>query len=80
MLLALDVGNTTTTLAPVLGGEPGTSRSAATRPAATADELELLIEGLLGLDGQSLAGVEEIVAASVVPAISAVSSGNMEPL
>jgi len=71
MLVALDVGNTNITLGMPRDGQLGTSRRAATRPAATGDELELLLDGLLGLDGSGLAEVDEIVLASVVPALTA---------
>jgi len=70
MLLALDVGNTNLTCALVRDGALGAARRAQTRAAASADELELLLDGLLGLDGAGLADVDEIVLASVVPALS----------
>jgi type III pantothenate kinase len=71
MLLALDVGNTTMTLAPIVDGQPADARRAATRSGLTADELELQLDGLLKLDGHSLDEVDEIVAACVVPAVAA---------
>ncbi len=71
MLLALDVGNTNITVGIIRGGEVSASRRAATRPTATADELELMLAGLLHLDGEALDRVDEIVLASVVPAVSA---------
>ncbi len=46
------------------------SRRAATRAASTADELEVLLDGLLRLDGASLADVTGISLASVVPALT----------
>ena len=46
------------------------SRRAATRPVATADELEVLLDGLLRLDGASLSDVTGISLASVVPALT----------
>jgi type III pantothenate kinase len=67
MLLAVDVGNTNITIGLVRLGALVATRRAATRPASTADELELLLDGLLRLDGLSLGDVEAIVAASVVP-------------
>jgi len=71
MLIALDVGNTNITLGRLDGESVLGSRRAATRPAATADELELLLDGLLRLDGAALADVDTVVVASVVPAVSA---------
>jgi type III pantothenate kinase len=70
MLLALDVGNTNLTVAAVRDGRLDSARRAATRPAATADELEMLLDGLLQLDGARLHEVDEVVLASVVPAVS----------
>lgn len=71
MLLALDVGNTNITVGIIRGGDVSGSRRAATRPTATADELELTLAGLLHLDGEALDRVDEIVLASVVPAVTA---------
>jgi type III pantothenate kinase len=70
MLLALDIGNTNMTLGLVAGEAIVASRRAATRPSATADELEVLIDGLLRLDGATLADVTGISLASVVPAMT----------
>lgn len=70
MLLALDIGNTNVTLGLVHGETIMASRRAATRAESTADELELLLDGLLRLDGASLADVTGISLASVVPALT----------
>jgi type III pantothenate kinase len=70
MLLALDIGNTNITLGLVHGEAIIASRRAATRAASTADELEVLMDGLLHLDGASLADVSGISLASVVPALT----------
>jgi type III pantothenate kinase len=70
MLLALDIGNTNITLGLVQGEAVVASRRAATQPSAPPDELELLIDGLLRLDGASLADVTGISLASVVPALT----------
>ena len=51
MLLALDIGNTNVTLGLFRAGALLATRRAATDPRATADELELLLDGLLRLDG-----------------------------
>ncbi len=71
MLLAVDIGNTNVTLGLVEDGALVATRRAGTPAGATADELELLISGLLGLDGRSLGDVTGIVVASVVPAQTA---------
>ncbi len=72
MLLAIDVGNTNITLGLVEGGAISTTRRAATHRATTVDEMELLLDGLLGLDDQSLDGVRAAVMCSVVPAQTAI--------
>jgi type III pantothenate kinase len=71
MLLALDVGNTNITLGIIRDGAVGGARRAATRPTATVDELDLLLDGLLQLEGVALTDVREVVVASVVPAVTA---------
>jgi type III pantothenate kinase len=69
MLLALNVGNTNLKLGLVRDGAIVAVRRAATRPDATADETEWLLDGLLRLDGRSLGDVTELVVGSVVPAV-----------
>ncbi len=54
MLLAIDIGNTNVTLALVVDGELVATRRSGTPRSATADELELLIAGLIGLDGRTM--------------------------
>ena len=71
MLLALDIGNTNVTLGLFRAGALVATRRAATDPRASADELEALLEALLRLDDASLADVSAIVAASVVPSVTA---------
>jgi type III pantothenate kinase len=71
MLLALDVGNSNITIGLFRSGALLGTRHAATNPRATADELELLLSGLLKLDGVALGDLDSIVLASVVPAVSA---------
>ena len=51
MLLAIDIGNTNLKTALFRAGALLGTRRAATDPRATADEVELLIDGLLRLDG-----------------------------
>jgi type III pantothenate kinase len=70
MLLALDIGNTNMTLGLVHGEAIVASRRAATRSSMTADELEVVIDGLLRLDGATLSDVSGISLASVVPALT----------
>jgi len=71
MLLAVDIGNTNVTLALVGGGSIVATRRAGTpKGSATADELELLLVGLLGLDGRGLADVDAVAVASVVPTLT----------
>jgi type III pantothenate kinase len=78
MLLVLDIGNTNLTLGLVHGESIMASRRAATRRSGTADELELLIDGLLRLDGASLADVTGMALASVVPALTGVATSVAE--
>ena len=71
MLLALDVGNTNITIGVFRAGALLTTRRAATDARATTDELELLLDGLLRLDGMAFGDVDAIALASVVPALTA---------
>jgi len=71
MLLAIDIGNTNVTTGLFRDGRLVATRRAATSRHATSDELELLLDGLLGLDDAVLADVAAIVCASVVPSLTA---------
>lgn len=71
MLLAIDVGNSNLDLALARDGALAGRRRAATPVKATPDEVELLIEGLLQLDGAHLAGVAAVALSSTVPAVGA---------
>lgn len=71
MLLVLDAGNTHFRAGTARDGALATVRRAATPREATADELELLVEGLLGLDGLRLADVGAITLATTVPGLVA---------
>jgi type III pantothenate kinase len=71
MLLVVDVGNTNLTLGLVEDGVLAGTRRAATPRGVTADEAELLVAGLLGLDDRALDDVGAIAVASVVPAVTA---------
>jgi type III pantothenate kinase len=70
MLLALDIGNTNLTTGVFRAGALLATRRAATNARGTTDELEVLLDGLLRLDGFGLADVEAIALASVVPTVS----------
>ena len=71
MLLAVDIGNTNVTIGLLRAGVLIATRRAATQPTATADELEVMLEGLLRLDDVAFADVASIACASVVPALTA---------
>lgn len=71
MLLALDIGNTNVTTGSFRAGALVATRRAATDQRASADEVELLIDGLLRLDDTTLGDVSAIALASVVPAMTA---------
>ncbi len=71
MLLAIDIGNTNLTIGLFKAGALTATRRAATQARASADELEVLLDGLLRLDDASFADVSAIACASVVPATTA---------
>ena len=71
MLLAIDIGNTNITLGTFRAGTLANSRRAATAARATADEFELLLDGLLRLDDAAFGDIASIAVASVVPALTA---------
>ncbi len=70
MLLAIDIGNTNVTLGWFRDGSLLGTRRAATAARASTDELEILLEDLLRLDGLAFADIAALVAASVVPALT----------
>ncbi len=70
MLLAVDIGNTNVTLALVKGGRIVATRRAGTHRAATADEVEVQLTGLLALDLSTLDAIDAIALASVVPSLA----------
>src|SRR6478752_7379129 len=70
MLLALDIGNTNVTVGLFRAGALLATRRAATNPRATTDEVELLLDGLLRLDGIAIADLDAIALASVVPILT----------
>lgn len=70
MLLAIDVGNTQTHVGLFSGKELMTSWRFATEVQKTGDELAVLLEALLNLDGFSRDSVSGLALASVVPRLS----------
>jgi len=84
MLLALGIGNTNITLGLFRAGALLATRRAATDVRATTDEIELLLDGLMRLDGLSMADIDAIALASVVPtlsgAIDAIAERRDQPL
>ncbi len=70
MLLALDIGNTNITVGLFRAGALLATRRAATNPRATTDEVELLLDGLLRLDGIAIGDLDAVAVASVVPALT----------
>jgi len=70
MLLVIDAGNSHVTVGLARDGDLIASRRAASRASATPDELEVLLEGLLRLDGQGLVGAAAVAIASTVPALT----------
>src|ERR671913_869225 len=66
----LDIGNTNITVGLFRAGALLATRRAATNGRATTDELDLLLDGLLRLDGIAMADLDAIAAASVVPALT----------
>jgi type III pantothenate kinase len=71
VLLAVDIGNTNLTVGWFRNGVLGGTRRAVTNPRASADELELVLDGLLGLDDLAFADISALACASVVPAVTA---------
>jgi type III pantothenate kinase len=84
MLLAIDIGNTNISSGLFRAGALFATRRAATDPRATVDELEILIDGLLRLDGLTIADLDAIAVASVVPgltgAVDAIAGRHDRPL
>ena len=71
MLLAIDIGNSNITIGLVRNGVLAATRRAVTPTRSTADEIELLLDGLLRLGDASFADIDAISCASVVPPITA---------
>lgn len=66
-LLAVDIGNTNLTLGLFDADRMVGSWRATTRAASTADEVSLLVSGLLAQDGRTLGELDAVAVASVVP-------------
>jgi len=71
VLLVVDVGNSNLALGLARDGTLAGRRRAATPAGATPDELELLLDGLLNLEGTGLAGIAALALASTVPVVGA---------
>ena len=87
MLLAMNVGNTSTVMglfrpAVAAGGRPAAELAASwrltTQMNRTVDEAELLLAGLFAAKGMELAAVEGVVIASVVPPLDTMLRGAIE--
>lgn len=70
MLLAIDVGNTQTLLGLFAGAELDRHWRVATERQRTGDEIAILIDGLLRLDGLQRSDVTAIALSSVVPRLN----------
>lgn len=70
MLLAVDVGNSTTVVGAFEGARLAHRWRVATVPTRTEDEVGLLIEGLLRRVGRGLRDVDGVVIGSVVPPVT----------
>jgi type III pantothenate kinase len=70
MLLAIDIGNTNITTGLFRTGAFIGGRRAMTNGRATVDEVELLLDSLLRLDGIGIDDVDSVALASVVPALT----------
>jgi type III pantothenate kinase len=70
VLLVVDIGNSNLTVGLVVDGALTGSRRATTPRTATADELEILLAGLLELEGRRIGELDAVAVASVVPLVS----------
>ena len=68
--MAVDVGNTQTVLGLFEGGEPRGKWRVATEAHRTADELSVVFEGLLALQGRHLDEVTAMIVSTVVPGLT----------
>ena len=71
MLLAIDIGNTNVIIGLLRAGALIATRRAGSDARTTGDQFELLLDGLLRLDGVGLADITAIACASVVPILTA---------
>lgn len=70
MLLAIDIGNTQTVIGAFVEGALRHHWRVTTRPNVSADEVGVLLAGLLSLDGLRTSAIESAVVASVVPTLT----------
>lgn len=70
VLLVLDIGNTHLRVGTAVDGTLATVRRSATPGGATPDEIEVLLDGLLRLDGRQVAEIDAVGAASTVPRLA----------
>jgi type III pantothenate kinase len=75
MLLAIDVGNTNIVLGVFEGAQLRTTWRLLTMRERTADEVGLMVVGLLGHEHIDLAAIDEVVLASVVPPLTPIMVG-----
>jgi type III pantothenate kinase len=75
MLLAIDVGNTNIVLGVFEGAELRATWRLLTLRERTADEVGLLVVGLLGHEHIDLAAIDDVVLASVVPPLTPIMVG-----
>ena len=71
MLLAVDIGNTNITVGRFRAGTLLGTRRAETAPRASTDELEVLLDEMLRLDGLAFGDISALAVVSVVPALTA---------
>lgn len=70
MLLAIDIGNTQTVIGAFVDGALYHHWRVTTDPTACSDELGVLLDGLLRLDGTKMSDVGAAIVASVVPTLT----------
>ena len=70
MFLAIDVGNSQTTIGLIENGTVGRRWRLKTDRLDTADELDAALRSFLALDGMALAGIHAAAVASVVPVLT----------
>lgn len=71
MLLAVDIGNTQTVIGAFVDGALRRHWRVTTSPGVSADEIGVLLSGLLDLEGMKTSTIDAAVMASVVPTLTA---------